>query len=373
MTAGHDQDVYRRLGMEVVEGDAVLAFADELGSQLAPRDAAEDAVRGIGFAHARAAPLARAGPVVGCGPGQSPPAALDVNPSMPELPEVETVRRSLLDAVVGQTIAGIRLRDFPGVLGEQRVDDVAARIVGRTVLAIRRRAKYLIIELDDGTAVVIHLRMTGVLTVTGREAEPLRFEHLAIELGNGLDLRFSDQRKFGRVLHVAPEEVRRLEGRLGQEPLTRGFTAAWLTDRLRRRPGKIKSVILDQGLIGGLGNIYADESLFRAGIHPERPANSLSIEEIQRLHRAIRAVLRAAIDNQGTTFSSFADAEGNPGRYGAVLSVYGRGGKGVCSRCGTPLERTIVGGRGTSYCPKCQPLSPAKGRAEDLSVSSANG
>ena len=356
MPAGDHQNVDRRLWMEVTEGNAMFAFADELGSKFAQRDAAENAVRDLGFAHARAAPLVHAKPVVGCGPGRSRPAALDVDSSMPELPEVETVRRSLLESVVGQTIEGLRLRDFPGVLGEQRIEDVSSRVVGRRVHAIHRRAKYLIFELDDGTALVVHLRMTGVLTVTRRDAEPLRFEHLAIELGNGLDLRFSDQRKFGRVLHVSPEEVQRLEGRLGQEPLTRNFTAAWLADRLRRRPGRIKAVILDQGLIGGLGNIYADESLFRAGIHPERAANSLSTEEIQRLHRAIRAVLRAAIDNQGTTFSSFADAEGNPGRYGAVLSVYGRGGKGVCPRCGTPLERTIVGGRGTSYCPKCQPL-----------------
>jgi formamidopyrimidine-DNA glycosylase len=283
---------------------------------------------------------------------------------MPELPEVETVRRSLLDAVVGQTITGLRLRDFPGVLGGQRDEDVATRIIGRRILGVRRRAKYLIVDLDDGTALVIHLRMTGVLTVIPRETEPQRFEHLAIELGNGLDLRFSDQRKFGRVLHVEDEEVRRLEGRLGQEPLTRDFTAAWLADRFRRRSGKIKAVILDQGLIGGLGNIYADESLFRARIHPERPADSLTPGEIQRLHRAIRSVLRAAIDNQGTTFSSFADAGGNPGRYGAVLSVYGRGGKSPCPRCGTPLERTIVGGRGTSYCPGCQPNRSAVGSWE---------
>lgn len=274
---------------------------------------------------------------------------------MPELPEVETVRRSLLDSVVGQTITGLRLRDFPGVLGDQRGEDVAARIAGRTIQDVRRRAKYLILVLDDGTAIVVHLRMTGVLTVTARDAEPLRFEHLAIELGDGLDLRFSDQRKFGRVLHVQDDEVQRLEGRLGQEPLTGTFTAAWLVERLRRRPGKIKAVILDQALIGGLGNIYADESLFRARIHPERRANTLTAEEVQRLHRAIRSVLRAAIDNQGTTFSSFADAEGNPGRYGAVLSVYGRGGKGQCPRCGTALARAVVGGRGTSYCPRCQP------------------
>jgi formamidopyrimidine-DNA glycosylase len=124
---------------------------------------------------------------------------------------------------------------------------------------------------------------------------------------------------------------------------------------LRRRPGKIKAVLLDQRLIGGLGNIYVDESLFRAGIHPERRANTLTPEEVRRLHRAIRGVLRAAVDGRGTTFSSFEDAEGNRGGYGGALRVYGHGGKSPCPRCGTLLERSIVGGRGTSFCPRCQP------------------
>ena len=281
---------------------------------------------------------------------------------MPELPEVETVRRSLLDSIVGQRITGLRLGDFPGVLGEQRAEDVLARIAERTVTGVRRRAKYLIVDLDDGTALVVHLRMTGVLSVVPRQEPPLRFQHLAIELDTGSDLRFSDQRKFGRVLHVQAEDVANLDRRLGQEPLNRDFSAAWLEERLRRRRGKIKSVILDQGLIGGLGNIYADESLFRARMHPERRANTLTSEEVQRLHRAIRGVLRSAVDRQGTTFSSFADADGNPGRYGAELTVYGRGGKGPCPRCGTPLERIVVGGRGTSFCPRCQPESTVESR-----------
>ena len=278
---------------------------------------------------------------------------------MPELPEVETVRRSLLDKIVGQRIRSLRIGNFPGVLADDRVEDVLARIAGRAVRGVRRRAKYLIIELDDDTAIVVHLRMTGRLSAVPHEEPPLRFEHLAIEFANGLDLRFSDQRKFGRVIHVHGDDLDRLEQRLGREPLERGFSATWLEERLRRRPGKIKAVILDQGLIGGLGNIYADESLFRAGIHPERRANTLTAEEIRRLHRAVRGVLRAAVDGRGTTFSSFEDAEGNRGGYGGRLLVYGRGGKAPCPRCGMLLERTIVGGRGTSYCPRCQPFADA--------------
>jgi formamidopyrimidine-DNA glycosylase len=275
---------------------------------------------------------------------------------MPELPEVETVRRSLIDKIVGQRICSLRVGDFPGVLGDERVEDVLARINGRAVQSIRRRAKYLFIDLDDGTAIVIHLRMTGRLSAVPREEPPLRFEHLAIEFENGLDLRFSDQRKFGRVIHVHGDDLNRLDQRLGREPLERGFSAAWLEERLRRRLGKIKAVLLDQALIGGLGNIYVDESLFRAGIHPERRANSLTSEEVRRVHRSIRAVLRAAVDGRGTTFSTFEDASGNRGRYGGELRVYGRGGKEACPRCRTPLERTVVGGRGTSFCPRCQPL-----------------
>jgi formamidopyrimidine-DNA glycosylase len=198
--------------------------------------------------------------------------------------------------------------------------------------------------------------MTGKLSAVPHDEPPLRFERLAIAFDNGLDVRFSDQRKFGRIAHVQDDDVQRLEQRLGREPLEGEFSAAWLEGRLRRRPGKIKAVLLDQGLIGGLGNIYADESLFRARIHPERRANSLAPEEVRRVHRAIRTVLRAAVDGKGTTFSSFEDAQGNPGRYARKLLVYGRGGKGTCPRCGTPLKRTVVGGRGTSFCPRCQPF-----------------
>lgn len=275
---------------------------------------------------------------------------------MPELPEVETVRRSLLDKIVGRRIHALRLTDFPGVLGADRAEDVQARVAGRQVARIRRRAKYLLLDLDDDTTIVVHLRMTGKLSVVPYDEPPLRFERLAIELDDGFDLRFSDQRKFGRVLHIQDDELARLEQRLGREPLEPEFSAAWLQERLLRRPGKIKAVLLDQGLIGGLGNIYVDESLFRAGIHPERRANTLTADEVQRVHRAIRDVLRAAVAGQGTTFSSFEDAAGNPGRYGGRLRVYGRGGKGPCPVCGAPLERIVVGGRGTSFCPRCQPL-----------------
>jgi formamidopyrimidine-DNA glycosylase len=278
---------------------------------------------------------------------------------MPELPEVETVRRSLLNRVVGRKIVGLEVGDFAGVLAGQSPVDVAIRLSSRSIAGVRRRAKYLLLDLDDETALVIHLRMTGRLSVVPHEEPPLRHQRLAFALSDGCDLRFSDQRKFGRVVHLLPQDLDALDQRLGREPLAPVFTAEWLSDRLSRRTGKIKAVILDQQLIAGLGNIYADESLFLAGINPVRPANTLTSAEVERLVRAIRDVLQNAVNGRGTTISSFEDSDGNRGGYGANLSVYGRGGKGACLRCGTPLTRVVVGGRGTSFCSTCQPLAPA--------------
>lgn len=278
---------------------------------------------------------------------------------MPELPEVETVRQSLLDRVVGREIVDLRVGDFPGVIGTESPDDVRARIRGRQFQRIRRRGKYLFFDLDDGTSIMVHLRMTGKLSLIPTTRAELRHQRLAIGMENGHDLRFSDQRKFGRVLHLHPDDAARLDGRIGMEPLADDFTPGWLQARLTRRTGKIKAVLLDQGLIGGLGNIYVDEALFSAGIHPERTANTLTEQELSRLVPAIRNVLQAALARRGTTFSSFEDADGQSGGYGIDLRVYGKGGKAPCPVCAGPLLRLTVGGRGTSYCPVCQPITQA--------------
>lgn len=276
--------------------------------------------------------------------------------SMPELPEVETVRLSLLDRVIGRQIGDFRVGDFPGVVGTESPEVVGTRLRGRRFQEIRRRGKYLFFDLDDGTSVMVHLRMTGKLSLVPTGRDDLRHQRLVMELDNGQDLRFSDQRKFGRVLHMHPEDAARLDARIGIEPLDIAFTPDWLQSRLGRRTGKIKAVLLDQGLIGGLGNIYVDEALFSAGIHPERAANSLSLTELTRLVTAIRGVLHAALARRGTTFSSFEDADGQSGGYGGSLQVYGKGGKGQCPVCSGPLVRLTIGGRGTSLCPSCQPL-----------------
>lgn len=279
--------------------------------------------------------------------------------SMPELPEVETVRRTLEKRVVGRRIRSLRTTDYLGVLGGWTEEAVRQRIEGRTITGIRRRGKYLFIDLDDGASINAHLRMTGRFSVVSAAEPPLRHERLALVLDDGMDLRFSDQRKFGRVIPVHLGDLDLLEARLGPEPLEDSFSVEYLRERLQRRPGKIKTVLLDQRLIAGLGNIYVDEALFLSKIYPARAANSLDEFEVTNLHAQIRRVLIAAIAKKGTTFSSFEDVEGSPGDYAIALQVYGGGNKRNCPVCGTPLERTVIGGRGTSYCPTCQPGAPA--------------
>lgn len=279
---------------------------------------------------------------------------------MPELPEVETVRRILHPGITGRSIRGITLGDFPGVLASSMAGvEPVTTLKGRTFLDTSRRGKYLILQLDGGLFLIVHLRMTGRLLLAPATDPPVRFEHLSIHLDNGLDIRFGDQRKFGRLVLSTRDDVDRLEGRLGPEPFAASLTGTSLARALARRPGKIKNVLLDQGVIAGLGNIYVDEALYRARVHPERPSNSLSIDELSRVLRAARLVLNHALERQGTTFSSFENPYGEPGTNASFLRAYGRARDGgQCSRCGTLMERIVVGGRGTTFCPRCQ-VNPA--------------
>ncbi|MGC4192176.1 MAG: bifunctional DNA-formamidopyrimidine glycosylase/DNA-(apurinic or apyrimidinic site) lyase [Thermomicrobiales bacterium] len=283
---------------------------------------------------------------------------------MPELPEVETVRRLIEPHVIGQTIARIDLGDFPGVIETSLPGEPASWLTGRTIDGTNRRGKYLLFPLDDGNTMVVHLRMTGRLLVMSPDAPPVRFEHLRMHLSNGEDLRFADQRKFGRVSIFTPEDVGRLDHRLGPEPLSGTVTPESLHGALQRRTGSIKGALLDQALIAGLGNIYVDEALWEARIHPLATANTIATADITRLLDAIQALLRSAIANQGTSFSTFENPYGEAGSHARYLKVYGRTKEaGICDRCGTPLERIVVAGRGTTFCPNCQVLS-AKADAE---------
>lgn len=346
----------RRLWAQIAKRDGVLGLGDELGTELAAGNPAKDTIRG-GVGH-RSSLLDTHTHLHVTGRRASDDEGAS---SMPELPEVETVRRSLLPHILGRRIDTIRITDFPGVFGDADPATVAALVHDQEIVGVRRRAKYLILDLADGASLVIHLRMTGSLTLTDRSASALRHERLAIALSDGKDLRFADQRKFGRVLHMLPVDLARIEARLGPEPLEDKFTASELSRRLSRRTGPLKSVLLDQSLVGGLGNIYVDEALFRARLHPRSNPTALNGAEIRRLHRAIRAVLNEAIANRGTSISSFRDGEGIEGGNQANLHVYGRGRLGEpCPRCGTPIQRIVIGGRGTHFCPRCQALSDLK-------------
>lgn len=279
---------------------------------------------------------------------------------MPELPEVETVRKLIAPHCIDQRIAGVDLRDFAGVLETDLPFDPVTAMIGASILSVQRRGKYLFFPLDTELWLTIHLRMTGRLIVKDAADDPIRFEHIAIHLGSGEDLRFGDQRKFGRVTLLDKERIDVLSDRLGPEPFDRQLTAQVLHERLKRRPGSIKGSLLDQGLIAGLGNIYVDEALWRSRIHPLTASHSLDETSLRRLLRAIRHVLRLSIQNQGTTFSSFENPYGERGKNASYLKVYGRSGeRAICDRCGGPLERTVVAGRGTVFCPRCQILPVA--------------
>jgi formamidopyrimidine-DNA glycosylase len=274
---------------------------------------------------------------------------------MPELPEVETVKRIAEPLVVGRSIEEVHLNPaFPGVLVGPEGVNTAATLPGMRITALSRRGKYLVANLDPGWHLIMHLRMTGRLLVMDSAAETVRFQHLSLKLDNGTDLRFADQRKFGRVQLAVTDEVKALHARLGVEPLTLGFTPYRLAELLVDRRAPVKSLLLNQHIIAGLGNIYVDEALFRAGIHPMIPAGELNPTLLQALTEAIQHVLKAGIRNQGTTFSSFENPYGEAGNNASYLRVYGKQGE-PCPRCGYELERIVVGGRGTTFCALCQP------------------
>jgi formamidopyrimidine-DNA glycosylase len=275
---------------------------------------------------------------------------------MPELPEVETVRRSMIDRVVGARIESVTFRNFPGVVGAIGPEPFAQLVTGERFERIDRRGKHLWLAFEGGNGLFIHLMMTGQLLLVRPSDDLVRFEHLRIGLDNGWALAYADQRKFGRVLRLTDAEWAEKDRRIGPEPLESAFTAEDLFSITRMRTTPIKAFLLDQRHVAGVGNIYADEALFRAGIHPARASGSLDSSEIERLHAVVRIVLAEGIERRGTTLSDYRDANGAAGTNAANLRVYGRGGTGVCEDCGTELVRLVIAGRGTHFCPSCQPL-----------------
>jgi formamidopyrimidine-DNA glycosylase len=273
---------------------------------------------------------------------------------MPELPEVETVRARLEPRLVGRRFERVEIFDSRLT----RPDDpagVAAELEGEQVEALDRRGKYLIVRFESGRVLLIHLRMTGHL-LHGNGSAPAEDVHrrAVVRLDDGSDVIYRDVRRFGTWQLVEADELDEyLAQRLGREPLLRSFTSKRLAETLEGRKAPIKSALLDQRRLAGVGNIYADEALWRAQLHPLRPAGELDAEEIVALHRGIRTALKAGIARQGATLSNYRTPDGSRGRMQEEFKVYGREGE-PCDRCGTPIEKIRAAGRGTWYCPSCQ-------------------
>jgi formamidopyrimidine-DNA glycosylase len=270
---------------------------------------------------------------------------------VPELPEVETTRRGIRSALRGRTVAGLVLREHRLRWPVDR--KLGSELAGQRVLEVRRRAKYLLIELERGT-LLAHLGMSGSLRVLPVDAPLLAHDHYDLVLDSRRCLRFNDPRRFGCLLWATgdPNEHPLLAG-LGPEPLERDFTADHLAAKARRRRVAIKPFLMDQRVVVGVGNIYASEALFRAGINPRRAAGRVSRERLAGLVQSVRDVLGEAIRQGGTTLRDYVNAEGTPGYFRQKLFVYERAGE-PCRTCGTPIRQFTQGQRSTYHCPVCQ-------------------
>lgn len=291
---------------------------------------------------------------------------------MPELPEVETLRRGLENTVLNRHIVDIIVSNTKVLKGQSEAT-LRERILGKRITRFQRRGKYLLAAISETTklpsvsetvlpslSLCIHLKMRGQLLVESSESEAGKYHCVTLMLenenGKREALRFYDMWTWGEFRALKDEEFAALVPSLaamGEEPLDAAWGAIRLGMQLRKRKSPIKPTLLNQTVVAGIGNIYADESLFRAGIHPERPANSLTAEETERLADSVRSILTSAVDGGGTTSDNYFDLEGRPGRF--TPQVYDRGGE-PCRVCGTALSRIRLGGRGTVFCETCQPL-----------------
>lgn len=279
---------------------------------------------------------------------------------MPELPEVETIVRTLRELVLQKKISSVSI-SWPQIIKHPvEIEQFADSLCGQTILSINRRGKFLIFYTEL-FALVSHLRMEGKYLLTNRDEPVDKHTHVIFHFTDGTELRYRDVRKFGTMhLYLKGEEFNVLPlSQLGPEPLGGQFDAQMFYQTLSQKKRSIKSVLLDQTVLAGLGNIYVDEALFKARIHPERPAESLSKKEAKLLHRQIIETLAEAVEKGGSTVRTYVNSQGQMGMFQLEHNVYGRKGE-PCKICGTILERIVVGGRGTVFCPKCQKRSTGK-------------
>lgn len=279
---------------------------------------------------------------------------------MPELPEVETVAAGLRDGgLTGRRINSVAVR-WPKSVARPGVAAFRKGLRGRRITTVERRGKFLLLALDNARTLLVHLRMTGHLYFAAPDEPSHGHEHVVLELDDGRELRFRDTRKFGRWWLVSDPET--VVGHLGPEPLAPTFRATGFTQRLAQRRGMLKPLLLNQSFIAGLGNIYVDEALWAARLHPERRAETLTDDDRRHLYRTIRRALRRGIRSSGTTLgrglTTFHSVSGRRGTNRAKLNVFRRTGR-PCPQCRTPIQRLIVGQRSTHICPRCQPKAPA--------------
>lgn len=271
---------------------------------------------------------------------------------MPELPEVETIRRDLLPVVTGRTITEAWVSEnAPRLVQMMPPEEFCRAIAGRRIVDVGRRGKYLVLHLDNGLMWVVHLRMTGRLLHKASGCPPDPHLRAAFRIDDGAWLCYLDLRKLG-MMWLA-DDWSLVNPNLGPEPLENGFDLADFGARLKRRSAPIKAVLLDQSVLAGVGNIYADEALFAARIDPRRAANRLSKPSVRRLHAALRDVLLEALGDRGSSFRDYVDSKGEEGLHQLKVRVFRRTGE-PCPVCGTRIRRTKVGGRSTHFCPRCQ-------------------
>lgn len=279
---------------------------------------------------------------------------------MPEMPEVETVRRGLAPRLSGKTIVAVDVR-LPRLIKNCDRETFAAELEGAAIVELRRAGKGLILELSGERALAIHLRMTGRLYLRSAQEEEGKAVRIVLTLDSGERLIYADVRTLGTLHLVKLAELASVSylAKLGPEPLSAAFSLAYLRKTLAANRGRIKGFLLDQSKIAGLGNIYVDEALHRARIHPCRPTADVTDAESARLFAAINEIIQTAIDNRGTTFRDYVDGEGKKGNNQQFLAVYGRTDE-PCPDCGTMVRKIVAAGRGTHFCPRCQPETGAR-------------